>query len=209
MCGPIVGLAAIEGPHERAITLACLAYNRSVIDYLRTKQSVEVVVVTGSFIRFFGSHSRFAEQGSQGLALSPPNREALARALHQTIEQVKRLGKRVVLLGPAPNARYDLARCWERTVQRIRSFGPFRGCPLSDRTLLPEQYQVLAVLQRAAELGDVPLIRLDRVLCPNGRCVTQLRGRSLYLDSLHLTDDGSLELGRRMNLGALVWRSAR
>jgi hypothetical protein len=55
----------------------------------------------------------------------------------------------------------------------------------------------------------VGTISFEKALCPNGICEPLLDGRiSLYLDSSHLTYEGSEYLGKKMHLPDLLTATA-
>jgi SGNH domain (fused to AT3 domains) len=66
----------------------------------------------------------------------------------------------------------------------------------------------LQLLASAEKNANLPVIRLDSVMCHDGLCAATLDGVLLYRDRAHLTYDGSRQLAQRMKLGELIRRTA-
>ena len=209
MCTPIVGLAAAQGPNESAFAARCIDYNHSVIAYIGRTPSIDVVVMTGSFLRFFERQPFMVRKGSDGVTLAPVDNSVLIDALDETIHRLRGMGKRVIIVSPPPQAQFDLGRCWERVAEKIPTFGPNRTCALTPRTIAPGQRHVLAMITTVSKIANVPMIRLDDLLCRANSCMTEVNGITLYRDETHFTDEGSLWVGRRFGLGPRVLREAR
>jgi hypothetical protein len=139
----------------------------------------------------------------------PSDPAVVTNAFVRTIGELRRRGKRVIIVSPPPQARFDLGRCWERTAQGVPNAGPFRDCVLTAQAIDIHQGEVYALLETVSKRADVPLIRLDRFLCHAGTCATRWHGRPLYRDETHFTDEGSAFVGKRLNLGDRIWREAR
>ncbi len=209
MCGPILGVAARIGLHETNLARHCLAINWSVVDYFREAETIEVVAITGSFARYFPKGADLLKGTADAYSTEPTDMAVLERRFLDTVRRVRGLGKRVIIVSPPPQAQYDLGRCWERTSQKVFNIGQFRNCGLNPGTIDPDQQRVYQLLEAVAKKGQVPLIRLDRLLCGGGSCMTSIGGIPLYRDTIHFTDEGSLRLGRRFKLGERIWNEAR
>jgi peptidoglycan/LPS O-acetylase OafA/YrhL len=209
MCAPILGMSAIQGPNEAGFAGGCIDYTRSIIDYVESAPSVEVVALTGSFLRFLTPGFQMVKADGAAKVIVPSDPAVVTSAFVRTIGELRKRGKRVIIVSPPPQARFDLGRCWERTAQRLPNAGPFRHCGLTPQTIAPHQDEVFALLEAVSERADVPLIRLDRHLCRGGACATMYDGKTIYRDDTHFTDAGSALVGKRLDLGARIWREAR
>lgn len=209
MCAPILGMSAIEGPNEAGAAGGCIDYTRSVIDYVGAAPSVEVVALTGSFLRFLIPGFQMVKADGAAKVIVPSDPGEVASAFVKTIGELRKRGKRVIIVSPPPQARFDLGRCWERIAQRLPNAGPFRDCALTPQTIDPHQDEVFALLETVSKRADVPLIRLDRHLCRADACATLSDGKTIYRDETHFTDEGSARVGQRIGLGARIWQEAR
>jgi peptidoglycan/LPS O-acetylase OafA/YrhL len=209
MCAPILGMAAIQGPNEQGFGEGCIGYNRSVIQYVKETPSIETVALTGAFLRFFLEETRLVRANGDGFSVTGRDDAAVLQGLTATIAQLKGLGRRVVIVSPPPQARFDIGRCWERVNEGVPNFGAFHGCGLTRETFAYSQDKVYALLDGAGRAAGVPVIRLDRILCERGTCITAVDGRSIYRDETHFNDWGSALVGRRIALGTRVWNEAR
>ena len=196
MCAPIVGIAASEQPFDLRFAETCLAYSQSVIGHLARTPSIRTVVITGAFTRFY-------TEGS-GIVGSGPVEERFT----ETIDYLHKLGKRVVLVTPPPQPPFDIARCLERRAEHLPAFGRFADCRFTKAEIIPEQRRALTLLVTIAAKENIPLIRLDNVLC-SARCVTSVGGKSLYMDAMHLSDYGAKLVGRHLDLGKQATQTAR
>src|SRR5262249_28975070 len=107
-------------------------------------------------------------------------RIALADALVRTVERVRTLRARVVVVGPAPGIGYDVPTALVRTLQGIGQLPPTRR---SDFDL--QHREVMAALAAVAALDGVAVVYPHTVLCDQETCAVADGLRALYTDSSH------------------------
>jgi peptidoglycan/LPS O-acetylase OafA/YrhL len=216
-CGPLIGVAAFRatGFYNRRWAQGCVRFNQSVIDYLSSAPEVQVVVLSSWMEQYLEGH-RLVSLAAKGSAPADQwleqnaGDEAATGALRVTISRLHALGKRVVLVSPAPMSGFDVGRCLDRTANRKAVFGADTpSCAISQPKFLLHQARVNKLLTRVSELENVPLVRLDEFLCKSGYCAVELDGTFLYRDGGHFSHDGSRVIGTRMQLGTRLFSTAR
>ena len=206
-CAPLPGLAPLDRDATFPFARDCLAYNASVLAYLRRTPSIKVVVLAGNF-------ARFAQDGTMALRpdgrIAPASLADLAAAQRRTAFRLRMMGKRVVIVSGPVAARFDVGQCWARRQAGLLSALPAPECaiPAAARVMPPEWSD--ALFAGFAEEGATPVVRLDTLLCPDpAACATIRAGVPLYRDGHHLSAAGSVLVGRQFALGEMVRAAAR
>jgi len=215
-CGPFVGLAPIAtGTYGRPWAEHCLQFNQSVLDYLATESSIEVVVLSGNFGTYLegpktvpGLHVLNIIDGK------PVERERSTllgiEAMSETVKKIRELGKRVIVVAPPPSANFNVGNCLEREARGKVILGLANAdCDIPVSVYRQSQADVLAYLARLHGEAGVDVVRFDEVLCSSMSCATELDGTFIYRDSAHLSYDGSRLLAKRMGLSEQLYSIAK
>lgn len=113
------------------------------------------------------------------------NQAVFRRNLLATVKSLTDRAVRVVLIGPLPEIGWDVPRNVAR-----RNVWNANLPPLPSREeFLSRQRTVLAVLNEAAALPNVEVLRPDRVLCDDV-CGVEREGKVLCFDDNHLSIHG-------------------
>jgi peptidoglycan/LPS O-acetylase OafA/YrhL len=126
---------------------------------------------------------------SQGKPISNANNESFEAALDDLIDRLRRMGKRVVLIGPIAEPGWDVAS----TLSRQLAFGHQMDRPLFLTRMDFEQHYGPLIEHFETARPGFSFARPDKVQCPADRCYYLLGGHSLFSDSNHLA---VAELGR-------------
>ena len=215
-CGPLLGLAPIKHAEAGQGTLyditwarRCIAFNDSVLAYLRGSREVQVVVLSSLFTAYTdGDGWRQLSPGDPAGPVQRVSAERSLQALLGTVTAVRAAGKRVVLMAPPPLAAFDAGACVERQLSGLPALGQRAGCEIDLADYRRRRAAVLALLDEAARQG-VPVIRFEPWLCGARACQTLLDGTLVYRDYGHLTSAGARLLDQRMHWGRLIDSSAR
>ena len=201
-CAPLPYLAPVE-PSGRVDT-RCGAFNTAFLEVLAEDPNVHTVVLAGRWARFF-----FAPGDPEGRSLAPVGGMIRARStgreltasLAIVVGRLTRAGKRVVLIGQAPEATEEMPRCL--AVREWRGLDPGL-CALRSETL--PGAMAADTMARFAASRDVTYIRPTDVLCAHGRCAEYLDGVIPVLgDTDHLTQPAALAVLRKGGFeGALL-----
>jgi peptidoglycan/LPS O-acetylase OafA/YrhL len=116
-----------------------------------------------------------------GLKVDNRDNAALVAALDDLIDQIHRIGKKVILIGPIAEPGWDVPSI----ISRQLAFG--HPCDRPIFLLKSEFTQRFEASFRHFEArGDISFVRVDRVQCSEDRCFYLLDGRSLFADGNHI-----------------------
>lgn len=203
MCAPARGLSVLNERYVHTVAWAknCMALSESVLGYVSESPSIRYVVLSSPFMQLLKpddsdegllvrrDHAFLREKRSVDTALS---------ALLATASELRRAGKKVIVIAPPPLTGTDFGRCFERSVRGLRTLGVLDGCVFPESIADEYQREVLELLRRLDENG-VPVIDLRPALCEGGMCRISIDGLPIYRDSGHLSVAGSEFLGKRMH----------
>ncbi|MEP7362526.1 MAG: acyltransferase family protein [Acidobacteriota bacterium] len=210
VCPPTLGLAAFErgsaGIYNRQYAERCTDFNEAVVRYLSTAGSPQIVVIGGNFGSFMWTQRRLLEDRTQ---IREVNLEVALLHLKRTVDTLRSLGKRVVIVSPVPGLGLDLGRCNERILARRLIAGPNSDCGLSLAAHRVWNGPLLALFTRIQREAGVDVIGFEDLLCDTGVCRSMWEGKMLYRDDLHLTHDGSEIVARRSDLVGQILAKAR
>lgn len=191
-CPPILGVHLQDGGRDD-----CHQHNARTFDWVIQNARIDTVILASTWI-----------QGRQSLTDNPlveptPQRsQALFRdGLLQTVQALKKAGKKVYLIGPVPAARYPVPLTLARNIQNGRPVT--QGLAFS----AAEHRERFAFFSDAMA-GVRPLLDgyFDpaTALCTDTECKVELDKRPLYFDDDHLSNlgRGLIEPGLRQMLAA-------
>lgn len=208
-CGPLLGLAQITPELPRDFAERCLTFNASVIEYLAATPSIRLVVLSSAVYPYFDPERRLLRQVAGSTIEQQPDEGVAIAAMRATVQTLRTLGKRVVIVAPPPSTGFDFSRCLERRARNRTLFGRFIDCDMPLAEYRASKHEVLGFLARVRSEADVEVVSFDAALCSDSACITELDGTFLYRDEGHLSYDGSTAVARRMQLGDALERAAR
>lgn len=216
LCGPLLGLAAADNARAaqghrtgRAWAEDCIAFNRSVLEYLRATPSVQTVVLSSTLAQYAARDNTLLVQDGAAFRTAPPGAAAVLAALRETVAALHAAGKKVVLVAPPPTAPFDIGVCQERRMHGAPAFGAGPDCIVRQDEYCVRQASVLRLVDAVAEADVLPLIRFEPVLCGAADCVTRFGATPLYRDKEHFSYAGSVAVAQAMELGRTVRERAR
>lgn len=211
-CGPVLGLSPLNYAHPRYWSESCAKFNESVFDYLAKHPEIDTVVLSSALTQYVPgaeAHWKYLVKTPDGFSEGPQSTALLLKALATTVSEIRRLGRRVILMAPPPEAPFHIGRCLERTAAGKPTITDHADCTFTLEEYREHRREVLSFLNQVRAQDVAPILDLDDRLCGIGRCQTRLNGTMLYRDEDHLSAAGSVELGREMEWGNLVDRLAR
>lgn len=206
-CGPFLGIAPfldVSAVYSRDAAKACIKFNDSVAKYLATDTSIEVVVLAAA-LSLYRPHVLLMDRDGNE---RPATAAEVANAAMATAAEVRKLGKRLVIVGSPPWGAFNIGACTERVSAGLLSLGAFADCRVSVERYKASSAPEIALLATISEQARIPAVRLSDFLCRNQSCETMIEGGPLYLDDAHLTIRGSEALGREINLPDVLKRAA-
>jgi hypothetical protein len=180
-----------------------------VIGYLAAHPEIRTVVLSSPFYEYFDPARRMLRVVDGHAREEAPDADAALAALTATIERIRALGRRVVIVAPPPGDGFDYTHCLERKARNRTLFGHFIDCDIPLSAYRASKRQVFDFLQRIRARAGVEVVSFDAFLCDAKACRTELDGTFLYRDDGHLSYDGSVLLARRMHLDELIAQAAR
>lgn len=216
-CGPFLDLAPrqivkpVLGPYiDQSWAERCISFNQSVIDFLRTNKSIEFVVLSSPFSQYFTYENYEHVVKSETLFKSVPvNRNAALASLRGTVDAIRAMGKKIVLVAPPPSSGFDVGGCLERQIAGKLSFGGNKDCAIDKAAYFLERAELFDFLNSIALDADVSIIRFDPWLCDERNCKTFINETMIYRDRGHLSRVGSELLAERMYFANLIREQAR
>jgi hypothetical protein len=206
----VLGLAQVYQVYTREFAERCLGFNASVIAYLGQHPEIRTVVLSSPFYEYFDPERRMLRESDDGTeAIVQPDAAEALDMFVATIDRLRALGKRVVVVAPPPSTGFDYTHCLERRARNRTLFGGFIDCNIPVEEYHESKHEVFAFLQQLGIRANVEVVSFDRFLCDPKECRTELDGTFLYRDEGHLSNDGSVALAKAMRLGPMLAQSAR
>lgn len=213
-CGPFLDIAPTNALYPPAWSRHCIDFNRSVLAYLRDNPQITTIILSSALAQYIPG----AEDKDWRLAVHAGNGETIAvgdqslplvRArLRTTIDAVRAMHRRVVLVAPPPQIDLDTARCNDRRRAGVWTLSAHPDCTFSRTEYDSRALPIRRFLARVVGDGIVPVFSMTPYLCASGQCVTRMDGVILYRDSAHLSAAGSRLLGTGMRWGDRLARMA-
>jgi peptidoglycan/LPS O-acetylase OafA/YrhL len=210
-CGPFLDIAPflrVDTVYTRSAALACIDFNESVMHYLESAPSIEVVALA-SALSLYRSRGVLLKRTGETYEDPPTTPADVAAAARVTIARIRALGKRVVLVESPPFGGIDVGSCLEQRMRRSWWFRPTPSCSFSAEQFNSASAPELALTELIAKSADVPTVGFSNFLCGSGTCQTSPEGVFLYIDSAHLTVTGSEYLGAKLDLAGMIRSVAR
>lgn len=217
-CGPVSGMAVFNqsGTYNRAWAEGCLSFNRNVMEDIAEIRSAEVVVLASTSEQHLEGNRLLIVRAASGVPSQATRIEIdggidiAVSGFKATVDAIRALGKRVVVVAPPPAGFYDIGRCLELRASGSLVFGADNlDCSVNITSYLQRRGSTIELLRRIESEASVAVIRFDDWLCDGTRCRVELDGIPLYRDGGHLSHDGSRILGERMRLAERIWAEAR
>ena len=215
-CGPLDGLVQMREPDRpRPWAMECLRFNQSVLEYLATAKSIEVVVLSSILWQYVGdresnySVNLLRTERGEMVQIEPSVAVAVER-MGATVAKLRALGKKVVVVAPTPFTKFDIRRCLELKASGRMFFGADGyGCRVSRAAYHQDRALVLQLLASLPGAAAVNVVAVDDALCSAQTCETELDGVFLYGDARHLSIEGSRKLAIRAGLANRLLAAAR
>jgi peptidoglycan/LPS O-acetylase OafA/YrhL len=212
MCGPLVGVAPVSraatGVHNERWARDCIAFNASVLEHVAASRSIKVVVLSSAFGQYLDATSNRLLD-SAGLSPAEPGVDSVVSLLKGTVDTLRALGKRVIVIAPPPRGNFDIGACVERRETGKWNAGPLAECELPVALYREYREDVLSLMARLPRDAGVSVVSFDDVLCTGNTCSTSVDDAFVYRDGGHLTREGSIALATRLNLAGRLLREAK
>jgi len=212
VCGPFLDVAVVRehAGRPQAWAESCIAFNTSVLDYLKKENSIDIVVLSSPLDYLVNPADHLLKKTRDGkYAITDTGLAPAIAAFNVTIQAVRALGKRVIVVAPPPMSGLDVGRCQERRNHSLPVLGASEACGIEVAAYRKERAAVLQLLDALPQGADTAVIRFDSILCDDKVCKTELDGVKLYNDKGHLSAEGMAHISRRIALLDSIARYAR
>jgi peptidoglycan/LPS O-acetylase OafA/YrhL len=203
-CAPLMGLADYRNKADRRYEWesVCMAFNDQILESLGKVNTLKTVILSGNLMTYLKPERllvyRSQEDGTLMHDVSHSDR--IFEALKQTIDGIRALGLRVVMVAAPPNAPFDVSRCLERRMRSLLTYGGAPSCRIDQHVMSIENQALTTFLAKLKRELQVNTLTFDSTLCEEGQCNTVLDGIPLYRDDAHLSNDGGSALIQKMRL---------
>lgn len=200
-CRPILGLSIVgqirEGASIRTENWAkgCVENNDKILEWLGSNDTVEYVILASPYsltpnVLYNGSIVKAQD-------------ETIEKAFSDTISKLRRLGKKPIVISPAPNNGSNIGRCSSRSLMlsQVKSVCDFSVSDFSDYT--KNSYHTINLVQ-----GLSPVVHLKDFICKDNYCDVIIGDTILYRDQGHLSKSGSEYIGAEYDLMGTIIKSA-
>lgn len=203
-CGPFLNYAIapkrIKSSTEDGAK-RCISFNKRVLEHLKDWKSIETVIL-GSPIRYaVNEGSEMFMLSGQKLIRRESGMDLAMDGMGRIIEQVQRMGKKVIVVAPPPAAGWDTSICVERAMTGKIILGDVSSCNFDADHALKRDVRVNKFLDALSARYGVTVVRIADAICSNGMCETMIDGAPIYRDQGHLSYKGSIWAIPRTTLG--------
>lgn len=214
VCGPVIGLVPLHTDYLRGASWEtdCRAFNQSVLDYIISQDSLEIIVLSS----VLNQYAYLPVRGAEGriVEMDP---DALAAAFEQTVARLHQAQKRVIFIAPTPSEGaglnpsqgFNVGLCLERQINGKLVAGPHHECTIRRSVFHEAESFALDTLRHLEHRINLPVIHLEPLLCTNDLCKTRIDDIIIYRDKGHLSYEGSIYLGEKFGILQRVIDQAR
>ncbi|MFO1280195.1 MAG: SGNH hydrolase domain-containing protein [Burkholderiaceae bacterium] len=212
VCGPLVGYAVQRDQgYDRKWGENCIQFNDSIVKYLKTADSVKVVVLSSPFGQFVNKDERLLKRDERDGAyrLVDAGVPEAVEGLKRTADAIRSMGKRVVVVAPPPASGFDIGRCLERIDSGLPTMGVAKGCMLDMNAYRKYMGSVLALMDALPQQVGIDVVSFDPYLCEGELCKTNMDGTFIYRDGGHFSHEGSVFMANKMSLVERIGLAAK
>jgi peptidoglycan/LPS O-acetylase OafA/YrhL len=168
---------------------ACHAFNAAVLAEIRELRAhgLKAVVLSAHWLRVFKAPRVFKIRTTTGAINPGLASPELASSLSETVERLRALGLRVVIVAPLPEMPYDVPDCLARRNSD--------QCNISRAVIDIQRRDVMRLLEGVqARFQNVRILDLIESVCDTRTCFAARDERILYVDDDHLSASASRSL---------------
>lgn len=165
---------------------ACHAFNAAVMAEIRELRArgLKVVVLSAHWLRIFKAPRVFMIRTAPGAINPGLDSAGLVSSLSETVERLRALGLRVVIVAPLPEMPYDVPDCLARRNPE--------QCNVSRAVIDIQRRDVMQLLgDIQTRFPDVRILDLIESICDTSTCFAEREKRILYVDDDHLSATAS------------------
>ena len=206
VCGPMLDISpigtAVATYQNKKWADSCIAFNHSVFNYLKDNKSVDTVILSSFFGQYLEYPTFRIYDGVKILSeLSKQEQLDLAvDSFTKTIDSLRAIGKKVVIIAPPPAMKFDAGRCEERKQNQMLRLGQYANCIMPYDDILDLREDVYAFMNQVQGKSSVEIIKFDEYLIEDSFVITNRDQINIFIANAHLSYKGSVFLAKEMDL---------
>lgn len=175
-CPPILNFSVVRNDHTGKWARKCIRNNNEVFNYIKDNVHIKYVVLTSTFDYQYTKNYYNDD-------IQDYREEVVLDRLLATIDALKFVGKKVIVVSPPPKSNFDPGFCFVRSA--VSAFALER-CNFENNTNITS----VDLLAKVEDVAHV--ITLSKYFCSaDGHCISNYEGKPLFRDSIHLTKSGA------------------
>lgn len=180
LCEPFIGLAPLapqRGYNEKWAE-GCISFNDSVFEYLKSAESVKIVVLSSPFGGYLNSSTHNLKRNSLGSGFEVVNGGGAVAldVMKSTIDKLHSIGKKVVIVAPPPSGGFDMGLCAERMDAGRITMGSTKGCKFGVDAYHKISSGVSGFLKEVSLTSNINISSFEDYLCKGGYCSAYVSG---------------------------------
>lgn len=189
-CPPLL---SIERPNRSS----CNDFNQVILELISATPEIETVILAARWA-IFAKGTRYKQESGSPVRLidlnssSPSNSsnvELLEIGLVRTVEKLRNLGKKVVLVNPVPEVGYDVPSAFVVTSITGQDINSIIAPTIEEYRERTEEVEL--IFHQIKNRFPIQLVAPDTYLCDTNYCKVAIGGIALYRDDDHLSTFGS------------------
>ncbi|HHL32177.1 MAG TPA: hypothetical protein ENJ41_06285 [Oceanospirillales bacterium] len=197
VCGPIFDLAPIYLPdYPLNWAVGCLTFNQDVKNWLKQNNTVKYVVLSSPFLQYLSESSSLLLNKRE---IKHADINLLAMHIENTLSEIKSMGITPVIFTPPPANGTDLGACLARSTWLGYDIN---RCDFKTSDFPEHRVKVYSLLKKISKRYHV--VQLEELLCHNDYCQSHIGSTFLYMDSGHLSREGSSTIGKLNNFYRMI-----
>ncbi|MBF0447957.1 MAG: acyltransferase [Magnetococcales bacterium] len=186
-CPPVMGVNRYGQPKQN-----CLQHNHQALDFLSNHPTIQTVFIMARYSNYIlplpGGEPAFITDLSGEMRSVQERRQLFKDGLNRSVVQLRRSGKKVVLVYPIPETGFHIPNTLAKLVLRGEDPAGFSR-PTAD--FLERNRFILSLLDSFGQADDIRRIRPHEKLCDDKRCLVYANKTPLYKDGDHLSLAGA------------------
>jgi peptidoglycan/LPS O-acetylase OafA/YrhL len=205
----VPGLAAVKGDKDimQATKYVCgpmlgISPLGTAVATYQNKKWADTVILSSFFGQYFEYPTFRIYDGVKILSkLSKQEQLDLAvDAFSKTIDSLRAIGKKVVIIAPPPAMKFDAGRCEERKQNQMLRLGQYANCIMPYDDILDLRKDVYAFMDKVQRKSSVEIIKFDEYLIVDNFVITNSDQINIFIANAHLSYKGSVLLATEMDL---------
>jgi peptidoglycan/LPS O-acetylase OafA/YrhL len=197
VCGPFFDVApVIAARYPVSWARRCLEFTGKVREWLRANNTVKYVVLSSAFSQYMSNDNALLFRSGE---LVDANLDLASKEFEKTLSELETMGITPIVFSPPPANGVDLGRCLARADLMELSLDK---CNFREDELTQNRLDVYSFLETIKK--DYRVVRLDYLICDSSLCKTHFGSTFIYRDSVHLSHEGSAELGRKYDFYKMI-----